>query len=183
MSSSSSFTIMTDPGNGRIYYNVGRHLCLGTMGADVAMVQYLLARAPESIPYPFANGATLSNGDCPIGVGDVDGNWGPNTDAAMSWFEQASVLTPVYPDGAVDPMGSVPYGDQMNFINGGTAYEYKLALLQQMYVSVICRNAFPDPQTQNRAIRSMANDGECPSILSSDPLLTTEASIANQVTS
>jgi len=45
---------------------------------------------------------------------------------------------PVYLDGAVNPMGSVAYGDQMNFINGGTAHDYKLAPLQRMYVSVIC---------------------------------------------
>jgi hypothetical protein len=178
---SSYFTTMTVPPDNRFYYNILRRLCLGSSGADVAMVQYLLARAPESIAYPFGNGPTLSNGDCPIGIGDVDGNWGPNTDAAMSWFEQASI-TPVYHDGAVDPLGSVSLGDQIHFINGGTAYEFKFALLQQMYVAAICRNASPDPPSQNRAMRSMANDGECPSILASDPLLALEASIANQVT-
>jgi hypothetical protein len=165
-----------------MYYNIFRHLCLGSAGTDVAMVQYLLARAPEAISYPFANGPALSNGDCPIGVSDVDGDWGPNTDAAMSWFEQASTLMPVYHDGAVDPMGSVAYGDQIHFINSGAAYEFKLALLQELYVSVICRQAFPNPQAQARAIRSMANDGECPPILAADPLLALEASIANQVT-
>jgi peptidoglycan hydrolase-like protein with peptidoglycan-binding domain len=179
---SSYFNVMTVPPDSRIFYNILRHLCLGSSGADVALVQYLLARAPESMAYPFANGGTLSNGDCPIGVGDVDGNWGPNTDSAMSWFEQACILQSVYHDGAVDPLGSVPNGDQTFFVNGSTTYEFKLAVLEQMYVSVICMNALPAPQLQNRAIRNMANDGQCPSILASDPLIALEATIANQVT-
>jgi peptidoglycan hydrolase-like protein with peptidoglycan-binding domain len=178
----SYFTVVTLRSGERIFYNIRRHLCLNSSGSDVAMVQYLLARSPESLAFPFANGPLLSNGDCPIGVGDVDGSWGPNTDAAMSWFEQSCTLQPVFHDGAVDPLGSVAFGDEVNFVNGSTTYEFKLALLQQMYISVICQNPFPDPPLHNRAIRNMAKDGQCPSILGSDPLLATEASIADQVT-
>ena len=177
MSSDQTLTTITLPNDGSLYFNVARHLTVGCSGDDVSLVQYLLARAPDAEPYLTGANNFQLTGLCPIGVADVDGIWGPDTAAAMAWFEQACTNPPVYRDGAIDPLGSVPYGDQQVFINSGGAYFFKLSVLQDLYVIAQSKAIVTDTGTRNSTLRKMAADGQCPSTLASNPLLAAEATV------
>jgi hypothetical protein len=161
---------------GDVYFNVKRHLCFGCRGVDVALVQYLLARAPDAISSLTPDVAQLSNGDCPIKVADVDGDWGSNTDRAMAWFEQALIYPSVLADGAVDPIGSAPISDGDAFLRGDYAlYVYKLIVLQRIYTMTNITRYDAGVDTRNDGIGTLAWDGQCPSFLASDPVIARRA--------
>ena len=137
---------------GFLLWNVDARVGMGSEGDDVRLVQYLLARAPEAaklVPDQIS-------GSSGITVADVDGIWGPQTDAAQRWFEQNYKCgAPVVADGVVD---MVP---ESGIIFGGSApHEYKLYALQDLYS--IAANGLGNV-TPN--IRNMPNDGQCPSEL------------------
>jgi hypothetical protein len=163
---------------GDIYFNVKRHLCFGCSGVDVALVQYLMARAPDAISSLTPDVAQLSNGNCPIKVADVDGVWGPNTDAAMAWLEQALIYPPAFADGAVDPIGSVPNSDAASFSHGDNYYVYKLVALQRIYTMTRIVRYDAGADSRNYGIGTLAWDGLCPSILANDDMIAGQAHMA-----
>ncbi len=72
---------------------------MGSTGDDVKLIQYMLARAPEAAQYVPGE----ISGSSGISVGDVDGEWGAQTDAAQKWLEQNfKGVTRIIADGFID---------------------------------------------------------------------------------
>jgi len=143
---------LTNSDNTFLDWNVDARVGMGSTGDDVKLVQYLLARAPEAAQY-LPDQISGSSG---IAVSDVDGDWGPQTDAAQKWFEQNfKGGLPVVADGVIDviPQSGVFFGDN-------PTYEYKLSALLNLYAAAAggVNNVTP-------TIQNMPNDGQCPSDL------------------
>jgi hypothetical protein len=148
--------VFKTPGSTSRNWNVDARVGPGSAGDDVRLVQYLLVRAPEAEPYL----TTPVNGGPGIGINDVDGIWGPQTSAAMSWLEQTfNVIS----DGVVDPCppGTDFFSSQINNCF------YKIILLQQLYVinQVRGNNSGTSNDTKTTVLMTMQDDGMCPSAL------------------
>jgi hypothetical protein len=148
--------VMQDP-NGMSYWDVSQRIGFGSVGDDVRLVQYLLAVAPASARYrPDING---SSG---LTVLDVDGVWGPQTAAAMAWYEQQTVNFGTLADSFVDPAPA----DTINF-GPNNQYQFKIHSLQWFYVIAISDGAqdMTDFGGMSEVLMAMPNDGLCPSPL------------------
>jgi hypothetical protein len=135
-----------------LLWNVDSRIGMGSTGDDVMLVQYLLARAPDAAQYT----PDQISGSSGIAVSDVDGSWGPQTDAAQKWFEQNfKGGMPVLADGVIDviPQSGILFGDS-------PTYEYKLAALQNIYAT-----AAGGMNNVTATIQNMPNDGQCPAAL------------------
>ncbi|MGO8798231.1 MAG: peptidoglycan-binding domain-containing protein [Roseiarcus sp.] len=144
--------VLSNSTDGFLLWNVDSRIGMGSTGDDVKLVQYLLARAPEAAQYV----PDQISGSSGISVSDVDGNWGPQTDAAQKWFEQNyKGGAPVVADGVIDvvPQSGILFGNN-------PTYEYKLYALQELYAAAAGGQMNVTPTIQN-----MPNDGQCPSDL------------------
>jgi hypothetical protein len=149
--------VMQDP-NGMSYWDVSQRVGVGSTGDDVRLVQYLLARAPESEQY-----RQDISGSSGIAVSDVDGAWGPQTAAAMSWYEQqTATFSGTVADGCVDPAPP-------NTINFGpnNEYQYKIHSLQWFYIIAQSNGTcnMMDFPSMSNILMGMPNDGQCPPAL------------------
>jgi hypothetical protein len=144
--------VLSNSDNSFGLWNVDSRIGMGSTGDDVRLVQYLLARAPGAAQYT----PDQISGSSGIAVSDVDGNWGPQTDAAQKWFEQNfKGGLPVVADGVIDviPQSGFTFGDS-------PTYEYKIYALQELYAT-----AAGGMNTVTATIQNMPNDGQCPSDL------------------
>jgi hypothetical protein len=144
--------VHSDSDNVFLLWNVNSRIGMGSTGDDVMLVQYLLVRAPEAAQYT----PDQISGSSGLTLADVDGNWGPKTDAAQKWFEQNSKGgLPVLADGVIDviPQSGITFGDS-------PTYEYKLFALQELYATAAGGMSNVTPTIMN-----MPNDGQCPSEL------------------
>jgi hypothetical protein len=146
---------VTQAGGSTNLWNVSSRVGPGSTGDDVKLVQYLLARAPEAANY----GGPIS-GQSGIAVANVDGIWGPQTAAAMSWFEKSwKGRGNLQADSVVDPNppGSCNFGVNGNFLYKITALQvlYGVAQLKDMGMTA-------DGGTVANTVLAMPTDGQCP---------------------
>jgi hypothetical protein len=142
--------------DGLTLWDVSFRIGPGSVGDDVRLVQYLMARFVQYDPVapPATPGLTLS---------DVDGQWGSRTTAAMRWIEQNGG---VVADGVVDPCPA----DTLDVGGPYSQYRYKIALLQWYYIGEIAQKSpgtpYPfDGPAKSAILMDMANDGQCPADL------------------
>jgi hypothetical protein len=143
-------------GNAVALWNLSSTTQFGSTGDDVKLVQYLLARAPEAGAYE----SDKISGQSGIAVSDVDGIWGQQTAAALSWLEQSwKGNHPVVADSRVDPT----FGGTITFGPDGI-YEYKILVLQHLYAVAMMKHAATsaDTATMSSLGLSMPDDGQCP---------------------
>ncbi|MGO9642511.1 MAG: peptidoglycan-binding domain-containing protein [Candidatus Acidiferrales bacterium] len=137
-------------------WNVDARIGMGSTGDDVRLIQYVLARAPEAAQY-WPDKISGSSG---IAVSDVDGIWGPQTDAAQKWLEQNwKGNNPVVADGFIDPLqGGITFGTD-------TTYEYKLSVALFLYAIAANQGTVWVSKGSTETIMDMPNDGQCPADL------------------
>jgi hypothetical protein len=139
------------------FFNTDARIGMGSTGDDVRLVQYLLARAPDAAP--FVPG--FMSGSPRITVGDVDGVWGTQTDAAEKWLEQNCVgLEQLIADGFIDTVA--PGGIGLGETAAGQLFQYKLDALMFFYAVAMCQGLNMHDQTMYGVVMDMPADPQCP---------------------
>jgi hypothetical protein len=135
------------------FWNIADRLSPGSKGDDVKLLQYLL--------YWF----NVQSGNFAYTLGDVDGDWGPRTSAAVAALEQTGPNF-IVPDAAMG-IGAGPFvADGVVDVVPGLGYTsilgpYKLFALQTNYATL--HNVdISDHNARGLCLMAMPDDGFCP---------------------